>query len=275
MKLFRRNWPISEAKGSVVLVHGTAEHSGRYEHVAAYINRCGYAVYAGDLPGWGRSPGLKGHVDTFQDYLETVRDWLDTARAEADAADIPLYLMGHSLGGLIAVRLLQQLQRQDQLKVNGLILSSPCLKLRLAVPAWKARIAGGLNQLWPKLRMSNQIAPWQVTRDETVRRQYRVDPMVYNKVSVRWYCELQEAMKAAMAEADKVTVPLLVLQAGDDQLVDPEAVALFVKQAKATDKTFQLYSGLYHEVLNEPERDQVLTAIGEWLQGHENSIRQM
>ncbi|WP_241236347.1 alpha/beta hydrolase [Brevibacillus marinus] len=268
-----RNWPIPAAKGSIVLLHGTAEHSGRYEHVATYLNQCGYAVYAGDLPGWGRSFGRKGHVDAFREYLEAVREWLDQVRAEAGAADKPLYLMGHSLGGLIAIRFLQQENGQDQ--VSGAILSSPCLKLRLAVPAWKRKAAEQLNRFWPKLRMSNQIAPWMVSRDETVRRQYDADPLVYRKVSVRWFCELQNAMRAAREEAEKLTVPLLIVQAGDDQLVDPAAAADFVKRASSSDKTFQLFPALYHEVLNEPEREQVLAAIGEWLHRRETRSPQI
>lgn len=269
MTLLMRSWPISAAKGKIVLIHGTAEHSGRYEHVATFLNECGYSVYAGDLPGWGESPGLKGHVDSFAQYLEAVAAWVQRVREGTVGAETPLYLLGHSLGGLIAIRFLQQLEHPDQLR--GVILSSPCLQLRLPLPPWLVKAAETLNRLWPRLRVPNQIAAWMVTRNENVRQQYLADPLVYNKVSIRWFCELQKAMRAARADADKVRVPLLVMQAGDDQLVDPAATADFVQRVQTADKTFHLFPGLYHEVLNEPERDQVLTVIREWLQRRETA----
>ncbi|MBO8162198.1 MAG: alpha/beta hydrolase [Brevibacillus sp.] len=261
---------MADAKGIVVLVHGTAEHSGRYEHVAAYLNRCGYSVYSGDLPGWGRSTGRKGHIAVFQDYLDVVEGWVSDAEGEKRSTGCSVYLMGHSLGGLIAVRFIQRYGQRHLL--DGLILSSPCLKLRIVPPVWKVRLAQTLNRLWPTLRLSNEIAPWQVTRDEAVREAYQTDPFVYNKVSVRWFCELQQAMQAALAEADMVTLPLLVVQAGDDQLVDPGGAEHFVNRAAAGDKTFRLFPELYHEVLNEPEREMVLAEIADWLTRQERLL---
>jgi lysophospholipase len=262
MGLFQRDWLVSGAKATVVLIHGTGEHHGRYQHVAAYLNRHGFGVYSGDLPGWGRSPGLKGHVDRFDDYLEAVEEWVNEARARNPAGH-PVFVLGHSLGGLIVTRFVQQYGRRASLA--GVILSSPCLQVKVPVPGWKAKLAQLLNRIWPTLRLPNEITPQMVTRDEIVREQYRSDPNNYAKVSVRWFNELQTAMQQAWAQRDKLDLPLLVLQAGADCLVDPDAVETFVQALPNRDKQLVLYPGLFHEVFNEPERETVLRELVEWL----------
>lgn len=262
MGLFRHDWPASHAKASIVLIHGTGEHHGRYQHVADYLNRHGFSVYSGDMPGWGRSPGLKGHVDCFGDYLEAVKEWVDEV-VEKNPEGHPIFILGHSVGGLIVTRFVQQYAERERLA--GVILSSPCLQLKVPVPGWKATLAHMLNQVWPTLRLPNEITPQMVTRDASVREQYRTDPNNYAKVSIRWFNELQTAMRQAWAERDQLDLPLLVLQAGDDWLVDPDAVERFVQQLSLADKKLVIYPGLYHELFNEPERETVLRELVEWL----------
>lgn len=265
MELFYRDWITEEAKGTVLLIHGTAEHSGRYEHVAQYLISRGYNVVTGDLPGWGRSPGLKGHIDSFQQYLDAVSAWLLMAHAKLPK-DLPLFILGHSLGGLVATRFVQEYAHPEE--ISGCILTSPCLKLKMDVPPWKASLAGILNKVWPTLRMGNEIAPDHVTRDIEMRARYKSDPLNYAKVSVRWFNELQSEMRNAYLRVKQINLPLLVLQAGSDCLIDPEGIEEFVQQVPHTNKTFISFPGLYHEVLNEPERDQVLETLGDWLDEH-------
>lgn len=254
-------WAASEPRGAVVLVHGTGEHHGRYEHVAAFLNQQGWDVYAGDLPGWGRSPGIRGHIDSFDDYLQRVREW--TAFALQDSAGKrPVFLLGHSLGGLIATRFVQEEKLAREL--TGLILTSPCLALKLAVPAWKARVANLLDRVWPTLAIANGITPDMVSRDVAVQAAYKSDPLNYPKVSVRWFQELHKAMNMAFAQSGQLAVPVLVLQAGDDALVDADAVERFAEGIQGN-KTFRRLPGLRHEVLNEPEREDVLRQIGNWM----------
>ncbi len=262
MELFQRHWPAGEPKATIVLVHGTAEHSGRYEHVARFLNEHGYSVRAGDLPGWGRSPGKRGHVERFEEYTDAVGHWV--TQVWQRTPDRPIYVMGHSLGGLVAIRFVQTYQHPDRLA--GLILSSPCVKLKLEVPLWKASLAEFLDRLWPTLRMGNEIAPHQVTRDEEMRERYISDPLNYKKVSVRWFQQLRRAMELAWQDADRLTLPVLAMQAGADCLIDPQGVEAFVGRTPARDKTFVPFSGLYHEILNEPERDAVLQTLVTWLE---------
>lgn len=265
MELYRHSWNLAEAKASIVLIHGTGEHHGRYAHVAVYLNEHGYNVVTGDLPGWGRSPGLKGHITHFGEYVDAVEKWI-TDVLDSNSAGIPIFVLGHSLGGLIAARFVQRYDERSRLA--GLILTSPCVRLKVSVPAWKVRLAQMLNQVWPTLRLPNGIEANMVTRESVVREAYQTDPLNYPKVSVRWFNELNQAIDQAWQERNKLDIPLLVLQAGDDCLVDPVGVEAFVQGVPALEKQFTLYPDLYHEVMNEPERETVLENLVGWLDHH-------
>ncbi|WP_134685886.1 alpha/beta hydrolase [Brevibacillus migulae] len=255
------HWEKEPIRGAVVVVHGTGEHHGRYSHVVRALNDHGFQAWAGDLPGWGKADGRKGHIDSFDDYLGTVDSWVDAARNQLPQ-ELPLYLFGHSMGGLVAVRYAEVYGAE---RLDGLVLSSPCLQLKLAVPRWKVELAGYLNRVWPTLRIANGITPEMVTRDSTVRVQYQTDPLNYPKASVRWFNELLRAMELAWKEKDQLRLPTLIMQAGADQLVDPVAVAAFARELPYPEKQYIEYDGFYHEILNEPERDQVLADLVRWL----------
>lgn len=265
MELFQQRWTVEEPRATVILVHGTGEHHGRYEHVAHFLNQHGIEVVTGDLPGWGRSPGIKGHIDRFEQYLDGVETWVESVFAEGEGkGKRPVFILGHSLGGLVATRFVQRYAKRSQLA--GLILSSPCLELKMAVPPWKKRLASILDRIWPTLRLPNDIEPYMVSRDPQIQVQYRTDPFNYPKVSVRWFQELQRSMREAWEKRDQVDIPLLVLQAGHDCLINPDGVERFVSGLTGTAVRYVCLPGLYHEVMNEPEREEVLKQIVEWIE---------
>ncbi|RNB80866.1 alpha/beta hydrolase [Brevibacillus panacihumi] len=259
--MYKHKWPAANPVAAVVLVHGTGEHHGRYAHVARYLNERGWDVYTGDLPGYGQSPGKRGHIDSFSQYIETVHQWTKEAVEQSDGR--PVYLMGHSLGGLIVTRYVQT--QATASKLSGIILTSPCLELVLKVPEWKKRLAKVLDRIWPSLALSNGISPDMVSRDAEVQDLYKRDPLNCHKVSVRWFEELHRAMGQAWEEANKLDFPILILQAGDDLLVDARAVERFADRIQA-EKEFHLFPHLRHEVLNEPEKEQVLERIVQWME---------
>ena len=259
--MYKHKWPVANPVAAVVLVHGTGEHHGRYAHVARYLNERGWDVYTGDLPGYGQSPGKRGHIDSFSQYIETVHQWTKEAVEQSDGR--PVYLMGHSLGGLIVTRYVQT--QATASKLSGIILTSPCLELVLKVPEWKKRLAKVLDRIWPSLALSNGISPDMVSRDAEVQDLYKRDPLNCHKVSVRWFEELHRAMGQAWEEANKLDLPILILQAGDDLLVDARAVERFADRIQA-EKEFHLFPHLRHEVLNEPEKEQVLERIVQWME---------
>ncbi|PWK12851.1 alpha/beta hydrolase [Tumebacillus permanentifrigoris] len=250
---------------TVVLVHGAGEHSGRYGHVIEALTARGISVITGDLPGHGRSGGISGHVESFDEYLDSVSEWMKLAEASS-GPDGHVAIIGHSMGGLVTVRFLEERAHQHQ-HLIGAVLSSPCLKLALEVPGWKKSLAGVLNSLAPRLRMASGIQPSDVSRHPTVVSEYGNDPLMGRKVSVRWFQELNAAMETAVAQAQRISVPLLVMQAGQDRLVDPAVAPVFYNRLPAHElHKFVPFHNLYHELFNEPEREAVLAATVEWLE---------
>ncbi|HZG76798.1 MAG TPA: alpha/beta hydrolase [Paenibacillus sp.] len=269
MERYRMNWTVAAPKGKVALVHGQGEHCGRYEHVAAALNRAGYSVYSGDLPGHGRSGGLRGHIDRFDDYVNIVTAWMEEARRRGP--DAPMFLLGHSVGGLIAARLLQTSPIAAAL--SGAVLTSPAFRVRYPIPAWKEALGLRLDRVLPRLRMPSGLDKQRVTRNEDVARRTASDPLMTYVASVRFYNELLRAQAAALAEAHRVTLPLLLLHGGADEVIAPEPSLLFGERVASADKDVRLLPGLHHEVLNEPERDDVLRDIVGWLDRRAEALR--
>ncbi|MCL6627174.1 MAG: lysophospholipase [Alicyclobacillus shizuokensis] len=262
VKLKDWHWPTHGARAVVLLVHGAGEHCGRYEWLASQWQRRRYAVLGTDLPGLGRSGGRRGHIDSFEQYLHVV-DRL-VRRADELYPNIPHILFGHSMGGLIVVRYLQT-RPQAQRNLRAAVLSSPCLQLSMTVPRFKARMATVLDRVWPRLQQPNGIQADSISRSAEVVHAYANDPLLVQTVSVRWFMELQRAMAAATAHPSRFSIPVLILQAGADKLVSPEASRRFADQLRAPNKRFLLFEACYHELFNEPERELVFAEMVKWL----------
>ncbi|MDQ0272260.1 alpha/beta hydrolase [Cytobacillus purgationiresistens] len=240
-----------EAKAVIVMVHGAMEHHGRYGWLIEMWRLSGFHVIMGDLPGQGMTTrSNRGHIDSFNEYLVEVKDWIQAAYE----FDLPVFLLGHSMGGLISIRLLQE----ERLKLAGVILSSPCLGL-VKVPAKPLNILSyGLNVITPSLRLNSGLTVEMATRNPDVRDADLNDTLYITKVSVRWYRELAKAMKDALEQIDKVQdVPLLVMQGGDDKIVNKVPVKTWFNQAPFSEKRFKEWPNCYHEIFNEPEREDV------------------
>ncbi|MDB5083895.1 MAG: alpha/beta hydrolase [Bacilli bacterium] len=261
-ELYFRKWePRGESiRAAVLLIHGAMEHTGRYEQTANWFNREGIVVCAGDLPGHGNSGGRQGHVNSFAEYEEAIGQFVQRTRRMQP--DVPLFLLGHSMGSLAIVRYLQS--QTDELPVRGVILCSPCLGLKMPVSVWKLRLAGVLNKLCPGLRLNNEINPSWTSRTPAEIESYANDPLVYKKVSVRWFIELQSAMQQALSESKRFDLPLLLLQAGSDRVVDSACSTALFQQVKSTDKEYHEFPECYHQLLQEPEREEVLRHILKW-----------
>ncbi|MEW6724676.1 MAG: alpha/beta fold hydrolase [Bacillota bacterium] len=256
--IFYRVWQPGAPKGIVVIVHGSGEHSGRYQPTASFLAENGYFVYALDLRGQGRSQGLPGHVDRFDHYLDDIGAVLELARQRSTA---PLFLLGHSVGGLLALTF--GLRYPSGLA--GVIASGPCLALSLAVPPLKAAAGRLLSRLWPTLRLPSGIRSRDLASDPEVGRRYSADPLVVRVVSARYYTELEQAMAFVRGQATTFARPLLILQGADDRLVSSPAVREFFQAAGSTDKTLEWYDGAHHELLNDYSGDRVRATILDWL----------
>lgn len=240
------------AKAVIVMVHGSLEHHGRYKWLVQMWKSAGYHVVMGDLPGQGTTTRtFRGHIDSFDEYLDEVKIWLQAAYEYS----LPVFLLGHSLGGLIAIRLLQE---EEELDIAGVILSSPCLGLKKQPPKLLAAMSHGLNIIYPKYMVNPGLNPKLVTRNNEVRDSDLNDSLYVTKVSIRWYCELVQAMRDAFEDIPELQdVPLLLMQGGDDQVVEKKAVRKWFNYNLLSEKQFKEWPHLYHEIFNEPEQDDV------------------
>ena len=257
-----RHWPVDDAKACVLLAHGLAEHTGRYEHVAARFNERGVAVVGPDHRGHGASPGARVYLKSFSEYLEPMQAL--RARIDEWYPERPVFLMGHSMGGLISAHLLLASQAAFQ----GAMLSGPAFHAVDPAPApllWVGRV---LKKVLPKLGMVSLDANG-VSRDPAVVADYLADPLVYNgKITTGLGIEMLDAMEVAIARAGEIRLPIYIAHGDADVMAGPEGSQVFFDALGAQDKTLDLWPGLYHEILNEPESEEVITRYVNWLETH-------
>ena len=262
--LFARQWGDAQGRHPLLIIHGAGEHSGHYAQTAADLVRGGYVVHAVDLPGHGRSPGVRGHILRFAEYLEVVAALI--RHVEVPAGPRPV-LLGHSLGGLIAT----SYAAAHPTTVRRLILSAPLWGLRVPVPAWKQAAARLLDVWWPSLTFARpRLIGRSLSHDPEVTARYASDPLVHARASVRWYTELQRQLAILPDLVPGVRVPLLVLQGEADRIADPQAVDRLFPLVGSSSKRVIRYAGYYHEVLNELGRERVIRDLLEWLSGLES-----
>jgi len=262
-ELYWQSWqPDAPPRAAVLLVHGLGEHSGRYRHVATHLVERDVAVYAIDHSGHGRSGGVPGFVVGFEDYLDGVRALFGKIRTEQ--GQCPVFLVGHSMGGLIgAVYLLDHPS-----EFAGCVLSGPAVEVENAPPAWLLHVNRLLARLTPKVGML-KLDPAGVSRDEAVVADYISDPLVYKgKVSARLVAELFSNMQKVMANAGRIRLPILLLHGEADVLASPRGSRSLYELVGSSDKTLRIYPGLYHEIFNEPEQDEVLGHMSDWIAAH-------
>ena len=266
LRLFQRRWlpggraPCTHGwRAEVLLVHGIVEHGGRYAPTAEALARDGCAVSALDLRGHGKSEGLRCWIRSFDEYVDDLDGFFDRVVRQAEGK--PVFVLGHSLGGLIALLWCIRCRR----KLAGLILSGPALQVRRELFPLLRRLAGLASVLFPRLRVV-RMGGRNISRDAAVVAQFRDDPLVFHgRFPVRTGAEILRAGNLARAEFDQLDVPLLILHGTADRVAAVEASQELFQRAKATDKTLRLYPGLYHEVLNEPEKEQVLADLFQWI----------
>lgn len=258
LRLFYRNWTPPSPRGSIVLVHGMNEHSGRYQHVAGFFAGHGLAVYTLDQRGFGQSEGVRCYVDRFADYLHDLCLMVDLASKWGKPV-----MLGHSLGGLIAYR--YGLTYPE--RISGLVLSSPLFRQRVKINPIQQALAPLLSAVLPRVQVPSNFDPDAVSRDPEVVRAYATDPLVWRKATPRWFMEFTRvALDCQQGSSLEMKLPVLFLQAGADRLVDPEATRRVYEQVPHGRKAFRLYPDKYHEILNDPGREEVLAEILRWLQ---------
>ncbi len=260
MQLFTQQWqPAGPTKGGVLIVHGISEHSSRYAHVAAHLAEHGYATYSYDQRGHGRSPGLRAYVERFDNYLSDLDCYVTQVRLSV--GNQPLFLLGHSMGGAVAA--LYAITRQPAF--NGLILSSAALQIPATVSPLLVRVAGLISAISPKLP-TTKLEINNLARDLAVVQRYQADPLCYQGATrARTGAEILNAMQRIQAEADKLTLPLLIFHGTADRITDPAGSQLVYERAQSADKTLTWYPDSYHETFNDLDQGRVLVDLTTWL----------
>lgn len=259
LRLYRQAWvPDGDARAVVVLVHGVSEHSGRYHHVGARLASDGYAVHALDHRGHGRSEGPRAVIDRMSNAVADVHTLVEAAASAHP--DIPVVMLGHSMGGLVAVCF----ALAHQTRLTGLMLSAPLAALEAASPTTRlaARV---LSALTPRLGVVG-IDSVLISRDPAVVGAYDSDPLVFHgKLPARTVSELERAVSSLPPSVHTITVPTLIMYGSADRLCPPAGSLMLHDRIGAEDRTLRVYDGLYHEILNEPERESVLHDMCAWL----------
>ncbi len=257
LALFR--WPVQAPRATCLLVHGYAEHTGRYQELASTLVSAGIEPWAIDLRGHGRSPGRRADVRIFADYIEDVLRLSERVRAERP--DLPRLLLGHSMGGTIALRF--ALEHPD--RVNLLVLSAPFVRPTVPPPAWLTGLASGLARLAPQLPVQRLDAA-VLSRDPAEVEAYRNDPLVYNGwIKARIGHELVRSGPPLLERAPALQVPTLIMHGAADGLNDPEASRELASMIGSEDVTLRSYPGGYHELFNDLDRDTVRGDLLAWL----------
>ncbi len=248
-------------RGVLAFSHGLGDHSGRYWYLADALEAIGVALVIVDLRGHGQSPGKRGHVAAYRDYLEDYGTAIQTARERFPEA--PLFCGGHSLGGLIALG--AAVEGVVPSSCRGLVISAPALAVGFEPPKWKVAAARLLSKIVPGALFSTGLNAEHLSHDPAVVESYEQDPLVHGKISARAYIETLRLQAITRAGAPTVRLPLLMLQGTDDHDVDPAATRAFFEAAASPDKTFKEYPGFYHEIFNEVGGEAALEDVVGWV----------
>ncbi|MBM4276450.1 MAG: alpha/beta hydrolase [Deltaproteobacteria bacterium] len=261
--IYFQGWlPESEPKAVLLIVHGLAEHGGRYTNVVNHFVPRDYAVYGIDHLGHGKSEGTRVYVKRFDDYTNTLKVYFDMIHRWQP--DKPIFLVGHSMGGLIsAVFLLDH-----HAELAGAVLSGPAVKVPSNITPAILLVGKMFSALMPKFGLLGLDADG-VSRDPAVVQAYVSDPLVYTgKTTARLAAEMLRAMQQVSRQASQITLPIMIVQGSGDKLIDPAGAQMLYDSVSSTDKEIIIYDGFYHEVFNEPEHDKVLRDIERWLEAH-------
>jgi alpha-beta hydrolase superfamily lysophospholipase len=259
LSLYGQGWETQAAPGGVVsLVHGLGEHSGRYAHLASFLNDHGYALLSFDLRGHGKSPGPRGHTPDYEALMSDISSLLEeTARRYPS---LPVFLYGHSMGGNLVLN--YALRRRPE--ITGVIATDPFLRLAFEPPALQIALGNLMNRIAPAFSQANGLDTKALSRNPEVVRRYENDPLVHDRISARLFTSLYRSGLWALEHAGEFPLPLLLMHGSADRITSVQATREFASKV-GENATLKVWEGFYHEIHNEPEQEQVFHFLLDWM----------
>lgn len=255
--LYRKNYLIADSRASVLIIHGLHEHCERYSAMAGKLNEAGIDVYTFDLRGHGKSEGERFFVQSIDEYVEDVSSILSQIPRTK-----PLFLLGHSMGGLIAVHFLL---KKSQNNFQGLILSGAALKPGKDITPFKAKLVRFIARFLPKMN-TVPVKPHLVSRDKNEVQKYIDDPLIaLHGAKAGLGVALLNAIEELKDKFTNISIPAMVMHGGKDQITDPEGSKKFFRDISSTDKTLKIWDGCYHEIFNEINREEIVEYTIDWI----------
>ncbi len=262
MKLYLQAWMPEKPKAGMLLVHGLGEHSGRYRHIVEKLNNLGVAVFTFDGRGHGKSVEGKptAYFDSYEDYLKDIDALYEKVKAYLPG--LPSFLYGHSMGGgLIAAYVLKY-----QPEAAGVILSSPAIKEAEGTSQILIAVSGLISKWMPRFK-ALKLDPKQISRIPEEVAKYLNDPLVYTQpIPARTGHELLKMMRLIQDKAANFTLPLLLIHGSADGLTNPKGSEILAEKANSSDKTYKVFQGGYHELINDSDKEEVMQLICNWIE---------
>lgn len=263
--IFFQAWlPENDVKAIVLMVHGLGEHSGRYQHVAEYFGKHQIAFFALDHLGHGKSSLKKGHIPSY----EIVYEYIDSLYQYASQTipNVPVFMYGHSMGGNIVIA--YALEHKDNSPFKGFIVTSPGLGVGEPIPPAKLAMAKVLSAVLPSITMDNGLDLQNLSHDQDVIKAYQDDPLVHPMISARLAMNMLSKGEWAVENAGLLAKPMYLGQGSADHIVNPPSTVKFAENAPKDLVTFKMYEGLFHEIHNEPQKEELFADILSWLHDH-------
>lgn len=262
LQLYLQVWEADkDLKALVCLVHGLGEHSGRYTHVAATLNNAGYHLAAFDLRGHGKSQGQRGHSPSIDYFNDDIGRFIH--QVTQMYPKLPCFIYAHSLGGLLALNFL--ISRKPSLR--GAIISAPGLRSPLQEQKIKVLLSKWGGLFLPRVNLKSGLDPKGLSHDEDIVKAYIGDPLVHDNVTFGLARSMMEGISQVFSRASEIQIPLLVMHGGEDPVVYPQGSQELCSLVRG-DCTLKIWRGLFHEIHNEPEKNEVLAAMIDWLNCH-------
>jgi alpha-beta hydrolase superfamily lysophospholipase len=258
LKIYVRQWIPPQYKAVICLVHGFGEHIGRYTHVADFFNKNGYAFVGMDNRGHGQSEGKRGHAPKYDAYLDDIQLFLNDIKTQCNG--VPLFLYGHSMGGNLVLNYIIK----NKPNLAGVVLSSPWIQLAFEPKPIMITMGKVMRSIYPSFTQSSGLVVEHISKDPSVVEAYKNDPLVHSSITASAGLGLNEAAAFLNAYSAEVHLPMLIMHAEEDKLTSQPASEAFSKRTKG-DITYKKWSGMYHEIHNEPDKIQVLTYMLGWL----------